>query len=126
MGIFVKLAEDKYVEWSGVCDAPTSSVLTFQDVEDEVYAVEERKHRREDLEDQSELGASIRKAVELSAEARLNRLRNTGTTSAVGTDLESILRSNRAGPGETHLKTAQEIIDTYTYTSDKKGQWPWT
>jgi hypothetical protein len=126
MGIFVKLAEDKYVEWSGVTDSPTSSILTFKDVEDQVYSLEERKYSRRDLEDEGELGQTLSKAVKLAAEARLERLRTLGTTSAIGDNLESLLRFNRAGPNETHLKTVEEIIEAYTFTAEKKGKWPFS
>lgn len=86
----VKLAEDKYVEWSTVVDAPISEVFNHKEA-------------------QFKIGADF---------DRLDRLNETGTT-FVNRTAEDFLSFNRAGENESHL-TAAEIVELYTEKTTQK------
>lgn len=124
--MIVRLAQDKYVDWSGVTDSPVTSVMGREEMEAFVRDIEARQIGKDKLHDQGEVGTLARELLEKSVAKRLDRLDKNGTTSMTGTTLESLLGFNRAGPNETHLKTVEEIIEVYTYDPKKRGFWPWT
>lgn len=87
MGSYVaKIADDAYVEWSSVVDAPVSWVQTRE------------------------------QAVKRWTEERVARADANGTSILdgypAGNTPEEIVRANRAGPGESRL-TVAEIIEAY-------------
>lgn len=129
MGMIVKLKENAYVDWSSVCDAPSSSVMTKEEMVEFVkdQQLREMRLRPGELEkEEGRAGEIQRELFDLKVNQRLERIEKNGCSSAIGHTLQDFLDFNRAGKGETHLKTVEEIIETYTYTPEKKGQWPWT
>jgi hypothetical protein len=125
MGMIVKLAEDKYVEWSSVVDAPSSSVMNHQELEQYLKATHERE---EGLfyEQDPKLKALKMELVATKISQRLARLAQKGT-SAVDEDVtvDTVIAGNRAGPNETEL-SIKEIIELYTYSAAKKGKFPFS
>lgn len=129
MGMIVKLKDNAYVEWSGVTDSPVSSVMDKAEMiefvkDQQLRTMHLRPGELEAIED-PQLRELKQKLFDLEVNNRLERVEKNGTSSHHGTTLESLLSFNRAGKGETHVKTAEELIEIYTYTEDKKGQWPW-
>jgi hypothetical protein len=127
MGVIVKLAEDKYLDWSGVCDAPLSGVMTKAEVVEHVKRIEEHALGYKALENaegrEKELMLEL---METKVSKRLQRVEETGTSSMLAyKSARDFLKGNRAGPKETNL-TLEEIIETYTYTPEKRGKWPFT
>lgn len=90
----VKLADDKYVEWSSVVDAPVSCVMS-------------RKDMREYLHETYGM-ASVAGNLE-----RLDRADEHGTSFHTPTPASAVAGFNRAGPNETKL-SLEEIIKQYS------------
>jgi hypothetical protein len=92
----VKLADNEYVEWSTVVDAPVTAVGT----RDEIV-----KHARDEFGRQ---GAS-------NIEERLQRCEERGHSAmwpGAGDSVEDLIRGNRAGEGEAEV-TLDEIRHLY-------------
>lgn len=95
MGRYVaKLADDAYVEWSTVVDAPVSWVQSRQ------------------------------QAIKKWSAQRVDRADHNGTSIIdgypAGSTPEEIVAGNRAGPDETEM-SVQEIIEAYN--ADAPGEW---
>lgn len=89
---------DRYCEWSTVIDAPVTSLVVLSEF---------RRWYRKEYGDSS---------ME-DFKTRVARAKKTGT-SAIGTDLKSLLSCNRAGPGEAYL-TVEEIKERYEWPKKK-------
>lgn len=89
----VKLAEDKFVEWSTIVDAPVTYILSKEGMIEYLDAEYGRASKENNV-------------------VRVDRADKTGTSSMMGDDLESIVSGNRAGPKETEISLA-EIIEQY-------------
>lgn len=99
----VKLADEKYVEWSSIVDAPVTYIF-------------DRKGMKEWLDAQYGLSS-----VEEN-EKRLARADKHGT-SMLGPHYENVeqfITCNRAGENEEFL-TLKEIIERYTLKEEKNG-----
>lgn len=89
----VKLAEDKYVLWSTVVDAPVTRVMTRAKTVDymtNVYL--------------SDVGSRVHGEMTLA---------DHGGCGAMTWRLADIVDYNRAGPGEAHLPSVEEILQHY-------------
>lgn len=125
MGVILKLAEDKYVEWSGVVDAPVSSVMGKKEVEEYLKILHSREEKVE-YETDPKILAMKKEIVESKVKQRMERVETNGTSSAMAGDtMENTVAGNRAGPREKTL-TVTEIIELYTYTPEKKGKFPFS
>ena len=125
MGVILKLAENKYIEWSSNVDAPVSSVMTKQECWEYIQEIEKREQKISP-EMSPELIELKNKVVEVAAQQRMDRIEKNGTSSLVpGDTMENTVAFNRAGIKESCL-TLGEIIELYTYTPDKKGKFPFT
>ena len=133
MGMIVKLAEDKYVDWSGCCDAPATGVMSRSDMEEFVKDQELREMRLRPGEIEKMEGREkeiTQELFDLRVKQRLDRIEKNGiekngTSSMHGSSAKSLVAGNRAGPKETCL-TIDEIIEAYTWTPEKKGKWPFS
>jgi hypothetical protein len=90
----VKLADNFYVEWSTVVDAPVTYGMTRPEMLK--YIMSEYKTPQE------------------GAESRLARADTTGTSFHGYENIDSFIAVNRAGPNESRL-TLPEMIAEYTY-----------
>lgn len=101
----VKLAPDKYVEWSSIVDAPVTCVLTRAQMVTHLnfrYGFDKRVDIVDRMQRADTFGTS------LSDESRSN----------YGTSTEEFIRGNRAGPNETEIRL-DEIITKYEYEGIK-------
>lgn len=89
----VKLAEDEYMEWSTVVDAPVTYICTRKEFED--------FYRKEYGED------GMRTLPE-----RMERVEQKGTSCLLDDSAEQTVKFNRAGPNESTL-TFDEIRQRY-------------
>jgi hypothetical protein len=119
----VKLAEDKFVQWSTICDAPVSSVMS---------EAECRAHLENEIQSSvgvhassQKLQASQRALFEEQLQERWARIEEYGTSAYDGTTAEDLVSGNRAGVREARL-TTEEIIELYTWSEEKKGKFPFT
>lgn len=120
--MILKLAENKYIEWSTIADAPTTWIMDREEMEKLVRnnaLLDERISQH----DCNEVNEMKRKTAELVAKKRLERIEDHGSSGYGGTTVQNIILGNRAGPKEAHL-TLDEIIETYTYSKEKAGKWP--
>jgi hypothetical protein len=92
MGRIIVKIKDKYLEWSTICDAPTTKGMTLEQLHNYI----KDQYGRIGLEE---------------LPARLERVEATGT-SAYGEDLAGTISFNRAGPNEEQL-TEDEIYHAY-------------
>ncbi len=90
-----KLADDAYVEWSTVVDAPVTYVMTRREMHEYV------------LREYGRMGIGALNEAEL---ARLDG--QHGTTSQF-TSLAEILGYNRAGNLDEHLSTVEALLARY-------------
>jgi hypothetical protein len=128
MGSIVKLGDNRYVEWSGVTDSPSSGLMDKETMEDYVHGQEVHSLGYRVVDDSDDQLRKVeQELVELRVKKRLERLEQNGHTSLAFPDMSvaDYIAGNRAGPKETTL-TLEEIIELYTYTPDKKGKFPWT
>ncbi len=95
--------EHWYFEWSTIADAPTTKGMELPLL---AYHIAES------------YGESGLRDLPM----RLDRIRQTGTSSIDGTTLDELLSANRAGPGEKHL-TAEELLAQYVPTRPARGPW---
>lgn len=112
----VKLAEDKYVEWSSVCDAPVTYIMDKESMEDYVRGVEEHSLGYQALEKAEGRAKELMlELVQLKVSDRLERIEKNGTSSMMGDrSAKEFVRGNRAGPKETEL-TIEQLIEAYSY-----------
>jgi|SRR6478752_6488442 len=89
--LIVRLGDDAYVEWSNTTDAPVSHVMT-------------RSEALEHLRDED--------ALDSDDALRLLDRADTIGTSDPAVDLDVLLATNRAGPGESRLSPS-EILQHY-------------
>jgi hypothetical protein len=92
VGTFVvKLQADAYVVWSNTVDAPVSPIL-----------------------DRPGLTRHLIDRLDISQDMAESLLRNADAngTSAPGVTLDEVIRTNRAGPGESRL-TLAELLGKY-------------
>jgi len=89
----VKLADDAYVEWSTVVDAPVSHVLT----------------QGETIRWNQRAGCTLNEAMERTARADRN---GHSATWFPPMSAEQLIADNRAGDGESELSLA-EILEQY-------------
>lgn len=123
--LIIKLDTDKYVEWSTVVDAPTTSVMSLTELEKFLY---ETHGAKEGLfkEADPKTKALKEELVTLQVKNRLERLAENGTSSLIpGDSASAYLDHNRAGPKETCISVA-EIVELYTYAPEKKGKFPFS
>ena len=123
--VILKLAEDKFVEWSTVVDAPTTSVMDLGELKE---FLQELHARNEGLmqETNPKIKAMKQEIVRLQVQKRLDRVLQTGTSSLIPDDsLAGYIETNRAGPQESCL-TLAEIIELYTFTPEKQGKFPFS
>jgi hypothetical protein len=90
----IKLAENKYVEWSTIVDAPVTYIQTRE---------EHAEHLR------NEYGRSYEHEIE----PRLKRADERGASWQMGGSTgDETIRGNRAGPGESKI-TKEQILEMY-------------
>lgn len=118
MGRFiVKLTDNKFIEWSTIVDCPVSSVMSKEE------AIEFSYKSKMSLADvgKTQIEEYRRKeaiqAIELADE--------TGMSVPSDRDIEDFLAYNRAGENEKCISDLDELIETYTYSKDKKDKFPW-
>ena len=125
MGVILKLAENKYVDWSSSVDAPVSSIMTKEECYRYVEELEKRQHQVYHQDDEK-IKALKMQLVQESVKQRMDRVEKNGTSSLVPDDsMESTIAGNRAGPKEKNI-TKEEIIELYSYSPEKKGKFPFT
>jgi hypothetical protein len=90
---FTDGGESWYLDWSSVVDAPVTCGMSLDEF---------REYYRE------EYGPGAMDGLE----ERLARVKEKGTSARLHDSVESLIRCNRAGAGETRLTMAQ-IIDHY-------------
>jgi hypothetical protein len=90
----IKLADEKFCEWSTISDAPASTISTKKDMAD--YLLEE--YGNSNYEQQL---------------VRLERCEKTGTSALDGSTMENIVSGNRAGENEKEL-SIEEIIKKFS------------
>lgn len=88
-----KLAEDTYVEWSTIVDAPVTYTMTRE----QMLSYLDRKDGERSYDENRQ---------------RLNRTDLTGTSFHDATSLKNLISGNRAGEKETRI-TLEEIIERY-------------
>lgn len=103
----IKLADQAYVEWSTVVDAPTTYVLT----------------RDEMLTHLNQNTFPMGKRTFQENEKRLQRADQTGTSFLDSTTRDQLLAGNRAGPKESTL-TLEEILRDYNPKAPAKYTQP--
>ncbi len=91
--IIVKLADDKYIEWSTVADGPVTYVCTRKQM---------GEHLTHTARDESD---------NYQVEQRLERADKYGSSLHKPTTAQEILAGNRAGPNESEL-TLDQIISS--------------
>lgn len=96
--LIVQLGPDEYLEWSTICDAPATCVMTEAELRE--YILDESGRNGLDALDE-----------------RLARCAEHGTSSTSGTTLTDLLGHNRAGPNETHLRTVDALRKRYDRSS---------
>lgn len=111
MGLIVRLKEDKYVEWSTICDAPVSRIMNEEELKDFMYREELAKEVRVGMSEREQ--DLVEKLVSLRTEERWQRIKSTGTSSLHGTTAEQVINGNRAGEKETEL-SVDELIKEYS------------
>lgn len=125
MGVILKLSEDKYVEWSSVVDAPSTSIMTKKEVEEYIQAIHSREEQIA-YEKNPEILEMKKKIVATKVQRRMDRVEMNGTSSAISGDtMENTLSGNRAGPKESTI-SLDKIIELYTYSPEKKGKFPFS
>lgn len=92
----------RYLDYSTVCDAPITYGMTLDEFKT-YYRDEYGRAGAKDLDD------------------RLSRVEAKGTSSHIHANLAALLRSNRAGRGETCL-TIEQIVDYYAVRRGKGAQ----
>jgi hypothetical protein len=97
----VKLADEKYVEWSSIVDAPVTYIMTREEMK--TYLDEE--YGRSSIANNEE---------------RLRRTDERGTSSFCRETMEEVISCNRAGPHEEHIEL-EEIIKQYTDKGEENG-----
>jgi hypothetical protein len=93
-----------YMEWSTVADAPTTYLMTEEELKNFLFEEYGYEDGLQDLND------------------RLNRVREVGTSSRMGETKESLLRNNRAGEKGAKISTEAEMVVKYTQPSKEAGQ----
>lgn len=93
MGRYIIKLDGHYLEWSTVVDAPVTFGMTLEELRD-YYRGEYGYAGSQDLDE------------------RLARVEIHGTSAYSGRDVLSMIRRNRAGPGEVPLHVV-EIIEFY-------------
>jgi hypothetical protein len=112
INFIVKLAENKYIEWSELSAGPVSALMSREDVLVHVTELEYSESRD-------------RSGAQAMAEKLLSLADLTSTSSSDGIGLAQISVYNRAGQNGTKL-TLDEIIRVYTFSSADKDKWPWS
>lgn len=95
MGRYIAEFGGKYLVWSAVVDAPVTHLMD----EAELMEYVGEQYGQEELDMLPE---------------RLALVARQGTSAQDGTTQSDLLDYNRAGPNESHLKTAAEIVARYT------------
>jgi len=96
-----KIGEDKYLMWSTVVDAPTTYIMSRQEMID--YMITN----------------AVTQATD-DAEQSLKRADENGTSWQAGSrqTFDDLIVANRAGKNEERL-TKEELIEEYTYREEK-------
>ncbi len=89
----------QYCEWSTVVDAPITYLMEKKEFTDFI---------------KGEYGNSGLRDLP----GRLARVEKQGTSSLEGTTVQDLLRYNRAGAGESHIATEEEMVEKFTFTGE--------
>jgi hypothetical protein len=124
--MIVKLKDNAYVEWSSCTDSPVSYVMDKAEMiefvkDQQLRQMHLRPGELEAIED-PRLRQLKQELFDREVNNRLERIEKNGTSSMIGHTLGDFLSFNRAGKGGSHVKTAEELIEIYTYTPEKKEQ----
>lgn len=104
MGRMIAEFGGRYVEWSSVVDAPTTYLMTEEELKTFLLQEYGYKDGLQDLND------------------RLERVRKTGTSSRMRETKESLLRGNHAGEKGANIATEAEMVAKYTQPSEEASQ----